>query len=231
MKAYVIALADDPSSVEQGEHVIKSSGWFKNDFTIVPFPAVGPQEVVGLLKAKGLKWSYPWTKQHLDLATGLLLNPYPTADPKKRMACFMSHYILWEICAVTETPHLILEHDAEFMDKVDVKQLDDSPFSVISLNDPRGATRRAGNYHDAIIGKDVAEAPWIDEHQVPQGLPGNSAYYIKPKGASKLISLVKEYGAWPNDAIMCKQLMPRMLGCLGNYKTQVRKTAPSSTTT
>lgn len=229
MKAVVITLKDSPPSVRQSDHVIATSGWF-NDFEVERFEAVTPKTVIELFKERRIKWSYPWSQSHLCIATGLMLNPYQTTDPKKRMACFMSHYLLWEQCARTGEDFLVLEHDAEFMDKLDVEALVESKYQVISLNDPRGATRRAGNYHDAIIGKGIVEVPWIDERQVPQGLPGNSAYYIKPKGASKLISLVKEFGAWPNDAIMCKQLMPRMLGCQGNYTTQVRNTVPSSTT-
>lgn len=229
MQAWVITLVDSPSSVKQSNHCKQSSIWF-NDFEIGTFEAITPEEVVQFFKDNKLKWNYPWSEARLDLASGLLQRPYETADPKKRMACFMSHFIIWEMCAQTNEPQLILEHDAEFMAKVDLEELDASPFSVISLNDPRGATRRAGNYHDAIIGKGITEVPWIDERNVPQGLPGNSAYYIKPKGAMKLLSLVREYGAWPNDAIMCKQLMPRMLGCQGNYVTQVRKTFASSTT-
>lgn len=229
--AFVITLMDSKSSVAQAEHCRKSVTFDrKNKFHVQMFNAVTPEEVVHLFQDHGLKWSYPWTTEHLDLATGLRLTPYETADPKKRMACFMSHYLLWLKCIEEDKNHMILEHDAEFISEVPIEMLDECGFGVISLNDPRGATRRAGNYHDAIIGDKIVEAPWIDDRQVPQGLPGNSAYYLKPKGARKLVSLVKEYGAWPNDAIMCKQLMPRMLGCLGNYSTQVRKTFESSTT-
>ena len=53
-------------------------------------------------------------------------------------------------------------------------------------------------------------APYIDDLKVPQGLAGNSAYIIKPSGAIKMLKLVEEYGLWPNDAIMCKQLIPNL---------------------
>jgi GR25 family glycosyltransferase involved in LPS biosynthesis len=38
-------------------------------------------------------------------------------------------------------------------------------------------------------------------------LAGNSAYVIKPHAAQQLIDLVDSIGAWPNDAIMCRQLI------------------------
>jgi GR25 family glycosyltransferase involved in LPS biosynthesis len=63
---------------------------------------------------------------------------------------------------------------------------------------------------------------------VPQGLAGNSAYIIKPKGAEELIMAVEKYGAWPNDAIMCKQLIPNM-GVTRRFYTKVQG-LPSTTT-
>ena len=41
----------------------------------------------------------------------------------------------------------------------------------------------------------------------PDGLAGGSAYVIKPEAADELIRLVHSIGAWPNDAIMCRQLI------------------------
>jgi hypothetical protein len=51
-------------------------------------------------------------------------------------------------------------------------------------------------------------APKVDNENVPQGLAGNSAYIIKPSGAIRMLKLVEEFGLWPNDAIMCRQLFP-----------------------
>ena len=70
--------------------------------------------------------------------------------------------------------------------------------------------------------------PWIDDRSVPQGLPGNSAYIIKPNAAKKLVNLVNEYGLWPNDAIMCKQLIFEM-GCTKKHFTQVQGTRSTTT--
>ena len=54
------------------------------------------------------------------------------------------------------------------------------------------------------------KAPYVDNENVPQGLAGNSVYIIKPSGAKKMLKLVDEFGLWPNDAIMCNQLMPNL---------------------
>ena len=67
----------------------------------------------------------------------------------------------------------------------------------------------------------VISCPYIDSVNVPQGLAGNSAYVIKREGAEKMLELVKEHGLWPNDALMCKQLIPR-IGCTQKFYTRVQ---------
>jgi GR25 family glycosyltransferase involved in LPS biosynthesis len=230
MKAFAITLYDNSESLEQVEVLIQSSEFRKHSFAIEKFEAVTPEKVVDSFKSEKLRWNYPWTESFLDIQTGLIKEPYKTADPRKRMACFMSHYLLWKKSATENESLLILEHDAEFIRKFKPQEIEDTAFDIVSLNDPRGATRKSQVYHELIIKHEICSVPWIDDYQVPQGLPGNSAYYIKPAGAKKMIQLVNEYGAWPNDAIMCKQLFGKKLGCLGNYATQVQRKFKSSTT-
>ena len=59
----------------------------------------------------------------------------------------------------------------------------------------------------------------VDDVEVPQGLAGNSAYLITPKGAKKLLDKVREVGLWPNDAVMCKQFFPWMQVVYPYYTT------------
>ena len=234
MQAFVITMMDDVESCEQADVVIDSSNHFDNEFVIDKFIATTPENVVEAFKSEKLQWNYPWTQEVMDLATGLRKSPYETADPKKRMACFMSHYRLWKKCVEDNEALIVLEHDAKFIRKLDIDLQRETSYAVVSLNDPRGATRKAAVYDELIqnnrYDKHVVAVPWIDDYSTPQGLPGNSAYYITPLGANKLLELVKEYGAWPNDAIMCRQLMPRMLGCLRNYATTIQRNHQSSTT-
>ena len=234
MKAKIITLSDDKNSFELADKCIDSSNHYKNNFVIDKYLATDTDNVIDQFKEHNLKWNYPWTKGHLDIQSGLYKTPYETAEPSKRMACFMSHYRLWKQCAEEQEEYMILEHDAIFTRRLDLKELIDK-HNIISLNDPRGATRKSAVYHNMLHqgrwshAVTVMYAPWIDENrQIPQGLPGNSAYYITPIGARTLIELVRHFGAWPNDAIMCKQLMPRMLGCLTDYATTIQ---PSISTT
>jgi hypothetical protein len=145
-------------------------------------------------------------------------------------------------------PIMVLEHDSIFNRKFDYGNINDRfTGNIMGINDPKGATRKANVYDinckkryknilngwkDRNKGKgkqktppeyQLFTAPNVDgDNQVPQGLAGNSAYIIKPQGASNLMGLVAEHGIWPNDAIMCKQLMPKQLMQIYPYVTSVQ---------
>lgn len=220
-KAYVITLPDEAS--QQQAKALQASA----SIDIEIFPATTEKDVVKEFQERRIKWNYPWSTGVLDIQTGLFKSPYETKVPQRRMACFMSHYRLWE--KALKEPLFVFEQDAIFTRSFSEAEVAKTKFDVVSLNDPRGATRRAQVYHELISEHVVSEVPWLDDQRIPQGLPGNSAYYITPEGAWKLKKLVDQYGAWPNDAIMCKQLM-RKLGCLGNYATSLQENHESTTT-
>lgn len=224
MKAYIITLSKNPRSVAAADRCIKSA-----NIPIKKFEAVNELQAEKLMRNFGIQWNYPWKGEEYDMKAGIKKTAYTTAEPMRRVACFLSHYLLWKQCMEQDEPILILEHDAIF-----VKPFDETPFmkaacEIISINDPRGATRKAQEYHDKLQQnpKMLQRVPTIDEPTVPQGLPGNSAYVIKPAGARKMIELVKEFGAWPNDALMCKQMI-QTLGASKIYYTRVQGT-PSTT--
>ena len=220
---YVITLSDNPISWHSSDRLIASSEKVENEFTIHKTQAITPDRVTTLMKQHRLHWNYPWQGSQLDLQSGLTKSAYQTVDPNKRIACFLSHYLLWKKCVSEKKDIMIFEHDAYFTSKLEYSLLFQSPYDIIGLNDPMGATRRAQLYHEGVSKRrGVSPAPKIDDEQIPQGIAGNSAYFIKPEGAQKLINLVDEYGAWPNDAIMCKQLIPRKLGQLFPYVTKVQ---------
>lgn len=239
-KAYVITIKDDPLSNECADKLIMSrAGNFEHEIT--KFDAIIPERVISLMTLHNLKWNYPMSEPVLDMQTGMWKHPYKTAVTEKRIACFLSHYLLWQQCAKSQEGMFIFEHDALFIRNVDVRLLNLHSCDIIGLNDPRGATRRAEQYHHAVQHSmhyhhavqhsmhEIVSVPKIDVDEVPQGLPGNSAYFIKPAGAIKLLRLVTEYGAWPNDAIMCRQLMPKKLGVLRQYATKVQGVASTTT--
>ena len=225
MKSYIITLPTDASK-QSANRCINSA-----NFGIEIFDATTPETLIDL---PGM-WTYPTDDSQERWESGMYITAYKTNVLEKRIACFMSHYRLWKRCAELDETIMILEHDAVFTRSFDYNTIKDKFIGdILGLNDPTKATRKYkvfdNNIKKQYNGKEViVETPWVDDRKVPQGLAGNSAYIIKPAGANKLLELVKEHGMWPNDAIMCKQLMPDSLQCVYPYYTKVQGTVSSTT--
>lgn len=235
MKSYIISMVNHHESTVSTRRLLQSIETTKSNLQPFIFPAITPQnldetivQLFGKSVAPNIEWTYPTTAEEnrYDIKSGLQLSYYPTKDIRKRISCTLSHYSLWLHCYQIEEPILILEHDAFFTKKFDYANIK-ARFTgdILGINDPMGATRRATSFSEKVSGDSqkikVSETPWIDDRMVPQGIAGNSAYIIKPEGAAKLISLTAEHGLWPNDAIMCKQLMPGKLQHIHPYYTKV----------
>lgn len=230
MKVYVIRIENHDVSMKGAKALIQSSKDVKNEFDISVFKAITPENVDQVIKEENIEWNWPHTGVVLDPVTGLRKHGYGGRDPKRRKACGMSHYLLWKKCFENDESLLILEHDAVFISKIDLSKMESSHYDIIGINSPIGATRLASTY-DAIVQNSnefILPVPTIDKPTIPQGIAGNSAYIIKPRGAKKLLDLVSKYGMWNNDAILCQQLMPNMIGQTKTYYTTVQKL--SSTT-
>tara|TARA_B100000925_G_scaffold23531_2_gene15951 strand:- start:813 stop:1514 length:702 start_codon:yes stop_codon:yes gene_type:complete len=232
MKTNIIRLQNDIDSNKYANWCWQTSAV---NTSIEFFNAVTPDEVDDLMSGLRIEWKYPWTGEVNDIKSGLTLRAYQTADPKKRMACFLSHYCLWEKTVKSGKPMLILEHDAMFISKKPIPFDDilDSGFEIIGINEPFGATRLSQVFHENVqkehfCKNDVVRAPLIDDIKVPQGIAGNSAYIITPKGADTMIKLTKEHGAWPNDALMCRQLIFG-LGVTKTYYTKIQRIKSTTT--
>ena len=223
MIAYAIVMKDVDVSEHGYSQLVQSSNSVGNSFNIQRFEAITPDYVDTTLKNQFITWNYPWDNPINDIATGLIKTPYATANPRSRIACALSHYLLWKTCIKVRQPILILEHDAKFIDKLDFTPNQTGSFDIIGINDPRGATRRSNAFHASLQTNRPAiqRVPRVDDDNVPQGLAGNSAYIIKPKGAQKMVELVKQHGLWPNDALMCYQLA-RNIGVTKKYYTTIQ---------
>jgi GR25 family glycosyltransferase involved in LPS biosynthesis len=229
MKAYAIVVSGNEVSEFGYSRLVKSSKAVGNNFDILQWDATTPTNVLNFMNTAQLTWNYPWEGEVVDFATGLKKTAYKTANPKARMACACSHYSLWMTSAMTDTTMLVLEHDAYFINKIDFDP-NDVKADIIGINNPLGATRKSQLFYDLIMQStaNYQLAPMIDNVYVPQGLAGNSAYIIKPAGAKKMIELVKQYGLWPNDAIMCRQLVPK-LGVTRKFYTNVQNLKSTTT--
>ena len=236
IKGYIITLDNNQPSVEACHKCIGSIRNTKSEIDPSVFVATVPRQIKRHLEEidmGDIVWTYPLTKEEdgLDIKTGLYLRHYPTKKISNRTACMVSHMRLWHKCATGKKPIVILEHDAIFTRKFVFEPLEkEFKGGILGLNDPRGATRRSDVFHNIASSKmGLQPVPTVDDAEVPQGLAGNSAYLITPKGAKKLLDKVREVGMWPNDAIMCKQFFPWMQ-VVYPYYTTIQRGLKSTTT-
>jgi GR25 family glycosyltransferase involved in LPS biosynthesis len=210
MKAYAIVLTANKVS-QRGYEKLKESNRKFNKFELNVFEAITPDKTEMILTEYNIHWNYPKTGSIIDDNLKLKKTAYANVDVNKRIACALSHYILWHKCINKNKPILILEHDAVFIDSLPDNMID-ANFDVLGINDPRNATRKANLFHSLVQQETniYQRIPKIDSEDIPQGLAGNSAYIVKPNGAKQLVAAVNKYGLWPNDAIMCYQIIKNM---------------------
>ena len=217
IRAFIISIPDHPISQAATRVCIQSINSTASDLTAEIAPAVTPATM------SECKWTWPLRKKHICPLTGLLLSAYKTADINKRIACAQSHYMLWKKCIEINEPILILEHDALFVKKFSYNDFDGG---AMSINSPINATFNSKGYDQALL-PGINPVPWVTDVNIPQGLPGNSAYVIKPWAAQQLIDAQDSIGWWPNDAIMCRQLFD-WLRAVKPYYTRVQGLASTT---
>jgi GR25 family glycosyltransferase involved in LPS biosynthesis len=231
----VITMTNNEVSLGAFTKLQDSSYRVGNDFRPEIFEATIAENAEDHLSKLLLEWNYPWEGVVTDLKTGLKKSAYPTQNRLNRIACAISHYRLWAVCVKTDKPLLIMEHDAIFIQKLRYDNLlEDKHYNIIGINNPIGNTRKSHEFHKILqqsVDREntgIVPVPTIDNFDIPQGLAGNSAYIIKPKGARMCIKAASEHGLWPNDALMCKQLIPHM-GVTKAYYTNTQRVVSTTT--
>ena len=230
--AMVISMVNDNTSSVATRKVIQSIKVTESELDPFIMPATTPDNLDEHLSYFGFtkaNWTYPSEpyEQRIDINSGLTLTGYNAVDVNKVISCMVSHMRIWRFSAMGDIPFVVLEHDAVFNRKFVASDFPRLEGGIIGLNDPRGATRKGSVYLDKIINANgfsndfptIKPAPYVDYVQTelgegpadtsaPQGLAGNSAYLIYPNAAGQMLELVNTHGLWPNDALMCKQLVP-----------------------
>ena len=231
----VITMTNNEVSLGAFTKLQDSSYRVGNDFRPEIFEATIAENAEDHLSKLLLEWNYPWEGVVTDLKTGLKKSAYPTRNRLNRIACAISHYRLWAVCVKTDKPMLIMEHDAIFIQRLRYDNLlEDNHYNIIGINNPIGNTRKSHEFHKILqqsVDREntgIIPVPTIDNFDIPQGLAGNSAYIIKPKGARMCIKAASEHGLWPNDALMCKQLIPHM-GVTKAYYTNTQRVVSTTT--
>lgn len=240
IRGYIISIVNHHESTQATRNLVESIRNTKSEIEPIIFPATVPGTIQEDLKkiehidTTGLEWTYPTkpSEDGLDMKSGLTLHHYKTANLSNRIACMVSHMRCWQEVINRDEPIIVFEHDAVVTRQFKEKDVltDEFKGGIIGLNNPIGATRRASVFHEKASSKNgLSQVPSVDNQDVPQGLAGNSAYLITPKGAKKLLSKVREVGMWPNDAVMCKQFFP-WLQVVYPYYTDIQKGLKSTTT-
>lgn len=238
MNAFIITMSDNAKSLEMTKVLKESILNTDTHIQVRHFEAIQPPQLYKHnveIFGEFVPWKYPQeqTQNHLDLSTGLFLKAYAANDPKRVIACALSHMKLWKWSADNNETIVVLEHDAVFGKQFDPDEyLYDPAWGVLGLNDPRGNTRKGQLFHSiASNGDGIRPVPTIDTTQeppLPMGIAGNSAYVIRPFAAKELLTKCKEVGLWPNDAVMCKQFFP-WLRVVHPYYTNTQPNVSSTT--
>ena len=209
----------DVWSLSYAERCLQSIQDTESDIEATLFDATTPETIFPVA------WTWPTGKKITCSKTNLLLTPYKTYDNNKRIAAAQSHYKLWKHCVGINEPIMILEHDAIFTHKFEAPSTTLN-VGAYSINDPKGATFKSKDYSNKLK-EGFNTVPWVAPENIPQGLPGHSAYVITPWAARDIIEKQDSIGWWPNDAIMCKQLCE----WLYVYKPFFTKTQGTKSTT
>jgi hypothetical protein len=219
MKAYIITIYTNKDSFVSASKCLHSIKETDSDLEAQFYNATTPENLFDI------SWTWPTDKKIKCAKTNLLLKPYKTYDNKKRIAAAQSHYKLWKHCVDIDEPIMILEHDAIFIRKFEAP-ITTADIGAYSINDPKGATFKSKDYSNK-LNEGFNSVPWVAPENIPQGLPGHSAYVITPWAAQDIIKKQDSIGWWPNDAIMCKQLCE----WLYVYKPFFTKTQGTKSTT
>ena len=95
MKAFAIVVPDNDLSIAGFNELKESYERYGHEDGIEQHHAIAVEKVEGIASGNGLNWNYPWEGKETDLKTGLIKSAYQTADKRKRISCFMSHWYLW----------------------------------------------------------------------------------------------------------------------------------------
>tara|TARA_R100001510_G_C7654028_1_gene212579 strand:- start:562 stop:1251 length:690 start_codon:yes stop_codon:yes gene_type:complete len=222
MKAFIIYQKENPDSVKVTKVLKESIEQTQSAIDVELFNGTTPSTIDKDIPDSLFEITYTYPRggqRRYDKRTNLLLTGYNATSTEVKLACTLSHARLWNKCVELDEEIMILEHDALFLRKFEPFEWEGG---ILGLNDPRGATRKSMVFHtEASKVNGISTCPFVDTEPVPQGLAGNSAYIIKPFAAKHLLDKLEEFGAWPNDALMCNQVCP-WLKVIYPYYTRVQ---------
>jgi len=176
MKAFVITIMENPDSVAAAERCIKSA--VKYGITVEKFPAITPDK------------DPMWYARKKNIPVKGFEETYSRFE--NCVSAFLSHFSLWEKCLKDNTSYMILEHDAYFVNQVNIFMQFDK---AINIGQP--------SYGKARTPMKLGVNPLTSKLY----FPGAHAYMIKPAGARAFIERAYTE-AGPTDLFLHKGRFP-----------------------
>lgn len=204
MKSYVITIMNMERSVEIAQRCIASAKQF--GIEVEMFKAITPKDNVYKIA------------EEREINLSGFDERYSRKD--NAIACFLSHHSLWNEAIKTNESILILEHDAIFVNSIDLNM---NFKGLISLGKPS-----YGKYSTPRVG--------ISPLTSKGYLPGAHAYIVKPNAATDLInkskvcsrptdvfidrkvfSWIEEYYPWPIEVKDTFTTVQKRPGCVAKH--------------
>ena len=206
MKAFVITIHHNPNSVEAAERCIESGK--KYGIQVEKWSANAPDRMD----------IHEWFRER-SIPDKWFHEEYSRLE--NCMAAFSSHYSLWQHCVKLNSPILILEHDAVFVDKLPVV----TQGHIVNFGRP--------SYGDWLIPNFVGENKIFSKAY----LPGAHAYKVTPAAAQELIAraafeagptdvyihrerfhFINEVYPWPVEVQETFTTIQRTMGCYAKHQ-------------
>ena len=176
MQAYVITIMNNEKSVQAANRCIKSAKMY--DIEVEKHQAMTPgDKPAEFLASRGIDSS------HFEEVY---------SRHENCMAAFSSHFSLWEKCAVSNEPFLILEHDAYFVGEVPPVDF----MHVMTVGKPS-----YGKFN-------TPESIGVNPLTHKRYFGGAHAYMVKPSGAWLLIESAQRGYAKPTDVFLNTDTFP-----------------------
>jgi hypothetical protein len=206
MKAFVITITENPQSVEAADRCVESAAKFGIQVTKHKANTPHNIDIHQFFRENSINDRY-FHEEYSRL--------------ENCMAEFSSHYTLWKECIKANTPFLILEHDAFFVDKLPVV----TRGHIVNFGKPSYGNFKIPNF--------VGESKMFSKDY----LPGAHAYKITPVAASELVMrstfdagptdlyihngrfpFITEYYPWPVEVRETFTTIQRKMGCYAKHQ-------------
>lgn len=206
----ICIVEDTPESEHNYMSLINSAGVSMNRFPINRFYMTTRNTYANELDIFALDFDWPEDEKEPDIDLGIVKMPL-NQDYTRMKYRAMTHYRLWDYAIETQQTVLILEDSVRFTKKLDL-DFSKTSWQVVSINNPKHCVDRWDHYTREVMKSkaDISPIPYYMESYNLLTLPDAVSYFVTPEGATQLILNVDEYGLWPVEKMLSKQLYDKM---------------------